>query len=305
LSPAPLPPAWPASANVDLREELRSTERELAAPALPSADEAGGLDVDRSPLVSALEGEAAGLTYIEVVLGDADIDAMLPMVLMLHGRGDRPRIPGGPFGCITIPVRIIMPRAPDPLGPGFTWLSMRVAEERTEAISKELEDRADQLAALLMEVSARRPTLGRPILTGFSQGGLLAFALGVGHPGLAASVIALAGWLPPPLWPSSAEGLPVIRAMHGTDDDTIPLPPTREAVTYLKSLGADVELLEFQDVGHRMSAAMNEQFERWLERSLREQAPSLADRPRDTSVELGDAVPEAPLRCSEDSATSG
>jgi hypothetical protein len=79
----------------------------------------------------------------------------------------------------------------------------------------------------------------------------------------------------------------VIRSVHGTDDDTIPAAPTREAVAYLRSRGADAELLEFEGIGHAMSPSMNKQFESWLEQSLREQAPKLAKQPRDTSVELG------------------
>jgi hypothetical protein len=64
----------------------------------------------------------------------------------------------------------------------------------------------------------------------------------------------------------------------------------------MASLGADIELREFDGVGHTMSAAMNEQFERWLGQALLLQAPELADRPWDTEVELGDLgeVPAPP-----------
>jgi len=301
-SPA-LPPPWPASADIDLQAEIASTALEQHSDGLPAGEESPEGAV--SPLVSALEGEAAGLSYIEVVLGDVDVDASLPMVLMLHGRGDRPRVPGGPFGCVEMPMRIIMPRGPAPLGPGYTWLSSRVAEGRIDEISREIAARADQLAGLLEEVSARRPTLGRPVVTGFSQGGLLSFAVAVRHPKLVAEAFPLAGWLPPLLWPDSADGLPPIRTLHGTVDDVIPLGPTREAVEHLRSLGADIELREFPDVGHTMSGAMNEQFERWLEQALRLEAPDLANRPNDTEVELGDLgeVPAPP--CEEAAALEG
>lgn len=302
-SSPPLPPPWPVSADVDLRAELEATREALAPRGTTSPDDSAVLDVPESPYVQALEGEAAGLGYVEVVLGEADLDASLPMVLMLHGRGDRPRVPGGPFACVPIPMRIIMPRGPDVLGPGYTWLSVRVAEGKTDEISTQLERRADQLAALLAEVAATRPTLGRPIVTGFSQGGLLTFALAVRHPGLVASAFPLAGWLPPPLWPSSAEGLPTMRAVHGTRDETIPVAPTRDAVGYLQALGADIELLEFEDVAHAMNGPMNAQFERWLEQALRRQAPTLADRPRDTSIELSDPAPGPSSRCDEASPT--
>jgi len=295
-SPA-LPPPWPASSDIDLQAEIASTALEQRAEGAPV--DAAPIEGAVSPLVAALEGEAAGLSYIEVVLGDVDVDASLPMVLMLHGRGDRPRVPGGPFGCVEMPMRIVMPRGPDPLGPGYTWLSTRVAEGRVDEISGELAARADQLAGLLEEVSALRPTLGHPIVTGFSQGGLLSFALAVRHPALVAAAFPLAGWLPPPLWPDSAEGLPVIRTLHGMTDDIIPLAPTREAVAHLADLGADIELLEFSDVGHTMSGPMNQQFERWLEQALRLQAPDLANRPRDTEVELGDLGEVPPPPCED------
>lgn len=71
----------------------------------------------------------------------------------------------------------------------------------------------------------------------------------------------------------------------GTADNTIPLPPTRDAVAHLLDIGADIELREFDDVGHEMIAAMNAQFERWLDDALRNEAPDLATRPLDTSVE--------------------
>jgi phospholipase/carboxylesterase len=212
------------------------------------------------------------------------------MLLMVHGRGDRPRIPGGPFSCVATPVRIIMPRAPDPLGSGFTWLSVRAAEGRTDELSRQLVDRADQLAALLDNVTTTRPTLGQPIVTGFSQGGMLAFALAVRHPRRMAVALPLAGWLPRPLWPASAQGLPPIRAVHGVDDVTIPLPPTRDAVDELRRLGAAVELVEFAGVAHVMSAEMNTLFEQWLEQALGEQAPTLALRPDDTLVEIACAA---------------
>jgi phospholipase/carboxylesterase len=287
-SDPPLPPAWPASARANLDTELRFTAEELklAEPESLESDTPIEAVLD-APFVRAREGESAGLSYIEVVLGDVDIDAALPLVLMLHGRGDRPRIPGGPFACVSMPMRIILPRAPDRLGPGYTWLSVRVAQGRTEQLSQELAMRADQIAMLLADVSSLRPTLGRPVATGFSQGGMLTFALAARHPDMLSSAFPLAGWLPPLLWPDSADGLPVIRSVHGTDDDTIPLPPTREAVAHLVSLGANVELLEFPGTGHVMSQAMNEQFELWLDQTLREQAPALVGRPRDTSVELG------------------
>jgi hypothetical protein len=67
-------------------------------------------------------------------MGDVDIDASLPLVLMLHGRGDRPRVPGGPFACVSVPLRIVMPQAPDSLGPGFTWAERGVMDSLRDTL---------------------------------------------------------------------------------------------------------------------------------------------------------------------------
>ena len=53
------------------------------------------------------------------MLGDVDPESALPMVVVIHGRGDRPRVPGGPFEGLTHPVRVILPRGPMIVGEGF------------------------------------------------------------------------------------------------------------------------------------------------------------------------------------------
>ena len=56
--------------------------------------------------------------------------------------------------------------------------------------------------------------------------------------------------------------------MHGTVDPVIPVGPTRVLVDRLRTRGFDIELVEFDGVGHEMSEAMNQTFHRWLERAV-------------------------------------
>ena len=254
----PLPPAWPESGRADLHPEVLAT--------------AG---------VQVREGEAAGLHYYEVVIGDVDIDARLPLVMMIHGRGDRPRVPGGPFAGVPTPLRIVLPRGPDPLGDGYAWLPVRTLDGKTEILSRALAARSDQLAELLAHVLDERPTIGTPIVTGFSQGGMLSYTMAIRHRDAVGAAIPLASWLPPPLRAAGAAGAerPRIRAMHGTADTIIPFAYDRETVDQLASLGHDVELAVFRGVGHEMTPEMNALFEAWLEAALALRAPTLEGGP--------------------------
>ncbi|UJR81854.1 alpha/beta hydrolase [Sandaracinus amylolyticus] len=224
----------------------------------------------RAPGVRVREGESQGIGFLEIVLGDVDPNDPLPMIVVLHGRGDRPRVPGGPFEGLTHPVRVIMPRGPMIVGEGFGWLPVRVMEGQTELLAAGLRDVSTRLSRLIEEVRASRPTIGPTMVSGFSQGGMLAITLAVRYPTLVGVAFPLAGWLPPPLWPELGPpaGAAPIRAMHARDDERIPFEPVRESYDRLRTLGWDLQLSTYEGVGHSMSAEMDATFHAWLERAL-------------------------------------
>ncbi|MFW6087140.1 MAG: alpha/beta hydrolase [Myxococcota bacterium] len=219
--------------------------------------------------------EAAGLDYLEIVAGDVDPDAPLPLVLGLHGLGDKPRVPEDARLGDGIPYRIVMPRAPEPSGHhGYTWLPVRVRDGKVGVLCESLRERAELLAEFLRAVRRQRPTVGRPVVTGGSQGGMLTFTLAVHHPDVVAAAVPVMGWLPPPLVPEGvedAEAYPPIYAVHGEADRVIPVDLDREGVDALQRLGLDVRFETYEGVGHHMTAAMDEQVQTWLARMLRAQ----------------------------------
>ncbi len=276
---------WPVSldetktpATVSL-SRLPSTVTER--PPLPVKTGRALLLDEPGPGVRVREGMANDIRFLEVVFGDADFDDALPLVMLLHGRGDRPRLPGGPFGGIPISMRLIIPQGPIPLGEGFTWITVSITHNRHELLASQLRRRADHLAALLNTLKETRSTLGRPIVAGFSQGGMLSFALALFRPDAVGFALPLAGWVPPNLMPTGPvepELRVPIRAVHGSDDPIVPVKPTEAVMERLGALGWDVEFVSYAGVAHVMSSAMNEQFESWLEDALEQQAPSLAGK---------------------------
>jgi len=280
--PADVDPAWPPPAPVDLPTELaasaaqRAARRILARQSVPPPErEPSALSVD-APGIQARQGDVEGLVYLEVVLGEIDPETPLPMVVLIHGRGDRPRVPGGPFYGIRYPMRIVMPRAKDALGTGFSWLPVRARDGQDDVLAYWLEEMALRIAHLVEVLRTTRPTLGKPIVSGFSQGGMLTFTLAVEHPETFSVALPLAGWLPPLLWPDGLDPLttyPPILTMHGTDDEAVRLGPTIQAVDQLRDLGMYVALETFEGVGHRMIGPMNDLFRDWLAAAIEAQAP--------------------------------
>ena len=276
--------AWPASRSVDLEAELAATAAsEGIEPLLLNItpQEQPPIAMDE-PFVHARSFVHAGLWYAEVVLGDVDPDAPLPLVVMLHGLGDRPRIPGGPFGGAPTPFRALIPRGPLRVGKGFAWVPYRVRDERPKELAAALDAVSEQLASLIAHVRRTRPTLGTTIVTGFSQGGLLAWATALRHAGEVGLAMPLAGWIPPALMPTGrivGPSYPPMKAMHGTDDAIVPVAPTRRVVAALEQVGYDVTLVEFDGVAHVITPEMNALYERWLEEALVARAPGMLGGP--------------------------
>lgn len=276
---------WPAS-QVELGRVLARPVGTVTTMAAPPLTEEADPSQPGEPLpegvpgVQAREHRIAGLYVLEVVLGHVDIDAALPLVVMLHGRGDRPRVPGGPFGGTSMPMRLLLPRAPKPLGNGFTWLPVSVTEGRHDVLAATLQERAAQLRQVILRFREMRPTLGEPIVTGFSQGAMLTFALTILHPDVVKVSMPIAGWLPPqllPLRPPPPQRRPRIRSIHGSADPVVRIQPTRQLIRSLRALGYEIDWVEEPGVAHVVSEAMNRRFERWLQTALEQEAPELRD----------------------------
>ncbi len=230
---------------------------------LPPENQRGGL--------LARVGGHGDIYYLEVVLGGAAFEDPLPLVFLFHGRGGRAELPGGPFRGLAHPLRVIVPQAPEALGDGWEWLPVSVGSGLVDRLSSTLFETSERLAEMIRTLSSTRPTIGKPIVAGFSQGGMLTYALALHHDDVVGHAFPLSTWLPPPIEPLFRRqdlNYPPIRSMHGDADTVIPVGPTRGLVERLASRGFDVEFREFQGVGHEMSPAMNRVFHAWLEQAL-------------------------------------
>jgi phospholipase/carboxylesterase len=226
----------------------------------------GALSIALIVSVAAAQSEGAPsaepLEHIEVLTGGAGQGEPLPMVVMLHGRGDDParwseRIPPE----IPERARIVLVRAPLPLGSGFEWFRYRGDGQSLGPIGAQIARTVPRLVATIDRLRETRPTLGLPIVTGFSQGAMMTYALAVTHPERLAAAFPVAGFMLPRTLRELAEpaAVPPIIAFHGTLDRIIPIDADRRTVRALRARGVPAELRESEGVGHaldRMSGAL-------------------------------------------------
>lgn len=254
-APAPAPPPAPVAVPAP-----------VAAPAPPPSKpgrlrQTAGVDhlefVHVAPGTPSAEAPAA--------------DAVLPLIIALHGRGDDPEGFEHLLDGLPVHARVIVPRAFDPLGDeGYSWFPIRARSADVAALARGIDSAGDRLAVMIAELSKTRPTRGKALVTGFSQGGMLSFALAVDHPDLIAAAVPIGGWLPPPLVPAALPRapLPTIVALHGEADVVVPFAPTRESVDALKNQGWPVTLHPFPDVAHQIPPPIRRELYVQLQRAV-------------------------------------
>ncbi len=202
-------------------------------------------------------GEATSVRYVERMLGGAEKSDRVPMIVAIHGLGDRPESFGRIFDGSTIRARLILPYGLSSYGDGFSWFPLSNFEPK--ALADGTSHAAHELAKLLGELEKSRPIQGKPIVTGFSQGGMLSFTLAVLHPDVISEALPLAGLLAPPLYPASwpmGKLTPLVRAFHGDADDRVPIAGARDSVRALVGVGFMATLSEYPNIRHSVSSDM-------------------------------------------------
>ena len=197
------------------------------------------------------------LDYLEMVTAGADVSRPLPLIVAVHGLGDRPEnfvrwLKGLPF-----PARVIAPRAPTPYGRGYSWFPVERPFEALESRDRAaIADASQRLAQLIRHLPSAHPTIGKPLVLGFSQGGVLSFELAVRSPALIGAALPIAG-----TWAGARVGahrgpIAPIFGFHGVADRRIPFGLAEGAVAQLATQGRKATLRPYPDVRHTMTADM-------------------------------------------------
>lgn len=165
----------------------------------------------------------------------------LPMLVALHGNGDTTgNFYDTALDALSVPVRIILLEGPISKGTGHAW---PWTSEGFKQYGKSVNEAIELLAQ-------KYPTINKPILFGFSGGGMMAYYQAIKHGYSYSYIFPVSGKLSNDLLgdDSSNPGAQVY-AFHGISDKILSINGGRNAVKILKSKGVNVNLTEF-DGGH-------------------------------------------------------
>ncbi len=230
---------------------------QIEAPAAPEVEAPAASPSRPAEPIQAPEIPAeAPLGFVEITTGGAGKADRLPLIIAVHGLGDRPENFVRLFEGLPLPARVVAPRGPTAHGQGRSWFPVRLPVRRDDPrMAAGVRSAAASLAALAAWLQARRPTVGKPVITGFSQGGISSFAVAVHHPDAISGAVPVAGALPADLWRGPGPSVPVV-ALHGKADRVVPFADGAALVEALAARGADARMIAFDDVPHRVPPAV-------------------------------------------------
>ena len=213
-----------------------------------------------------LDASAHGLTYVERLTGGANADEPLPLIVAIHGLGDRPARFSGVFEGWAYKARVVLPAGHMQWGDGRAWMTVRSAEiDRVDELASQTRHSADRIAGLIRDVTATRPTLGQPIVTGFSQGGMLSYAIAVHHGDTVRAAVPVSGFLPTPLYPEEGKAIAPVFGLHGATDPVLSLDLAKDTKRALENAGGTVTLRVYPNVPHRVTTTMRRDWLQFLE----------------------------------------
>lgn len=198
-----------------------------------------------------------------------------PTLLTLHGWGANaldllgiaPYLCGGKFFvlCPQGPLQVPLGGA----GVGYGWFPITMGgplDLKAVLIARE------ELRKFLIGAEKRYTIDSKKLaVLGFSQGGVMAYSLGLGEPGRFSALASLSSWLPQDLLSAlpdvpATEQLPVL-IQHGNRDELVDVGRARQSVETLQNLRALVTYREY-DMGHEINAHSLTDLSAWLQEKI-------------------------------------
>ena len=211
------------------------------------------------PVLTTGKGRLAGYDYIEIVTGGASLSDRLPIIILLHGRGAQPESISKYLENISVRSRVVIPSGNLGTSSSPLWFDLRAAASDQDTLASQMKEEANRVANFIREANRCLKGVGKPVVTGHSQGGMLSLAIAATNPALPREVIAVSAWLPISLWPNT---LPVTHLIHGMNDTTVDYSRTADFVARAKGAGLPIDITSIAGRGHGMGGDMEV---KWIE----------------------------------------
>lgn len=206
------------------------------------------------PGVGEWGGQLEGIDYVELRPADAQPNERLPMVIALHSRGMTGEKMAELASHLPGRIRVIIPEGRYDAAMGKAWTE---AGQNHADYPEQLQDVAAELVAFVEAIPQCRPTVGKPVVAGYSAGADVAFALAAEAPKVIEAAVGAAGWIPSEVEPLGAP----TTAIHGRKDEAVPYERTSLEVAKRVGRGEPISWVPLANVGHSFAGALQL---RWL-----------------------------------------
>jgi len=234
----------------------------LVVPAVVAAGLALGVGVVAAasrrscPALVSEGGTIEGVRYLERMRGGASSTDAVPMVILLHSLTGSPE--GYASGMNGIgPARLILPEGGYEVGSGSSWfprgIKTTVQDGNDPAEMEAWRVAGERMARFVDTISHCRPTVGKPVVTGSSQGGEMALLLANEYRRMVAGSVVVNADLPEPLW---TRRMAQTIWLHGTGDTTVPYELAKAHADDALDRGQPVTFESFQSPGHELTGAL-------------------------------------------------
>lgn len=200
------------------------------------------------------------LKYRELTPENFDINRKYPLVLFLHGAGERGNdndsqlyngagVFANPINKVRYPAFVIFPQCPK----NEFWFLKNLNSSYQNSAFPLNPDLAPSLKRVkeLLDNYLKLPQVDkrRIYVVGLSMGGMATYDLVCHFPDIFAAAIPICGGVNAERLKSVARKVK-FRIFHGDRDDIVPVENSRSIYTTLKTLGGNVDYIEFYGCGH-------------------------------------------------------
>jgi phospholipase/carboxylesterase len=193
-----------------------------------------------------------------------------PLLILLHGYGSNEEDLFSFAAELPEEYYIISARAPYNMQYGsYAWYAINFdADQNKFSDNQQAKSSRDLIVKFIDELIAKYPIdPSQVILTGFSQGAILSYAIALSHPDKISKVVALSGYANEEIimdnYKSNDFSKLKIFHSHGTVDQVIPVDWARRTKPFLDNLGIKSMYKEYP-VGHGVSPQNFYDFKNWM-----------------------------------------
>ena len=200
----------------------------------------------------------------------ATVNASTPILILLHGYGSNEADLFELGKAIPSNWLVVAARGPlDVDNGGYQWYHMTRDNGHHSGKKEDMDRSRDLVVKFISQLLKKYKTDPHQVyVSGFSQGGMMSYLIGLSHPESVAGIAPLSGMivdvLKPELQLEKAKSSLRLFVGHGDADDRIPFADDQASVEYLQHSGLIPELHVYKGMTHQISREELSDLVRWL-----------------------------------------